>query len=132
MIDFYSDYKIVIGNKETGYWVNAADVFGTQMNNTEGDILYSQVFMGDKAEIHIMNQAKANDDSKALIIKDSYANAINLLVAENFSSTTILDIRYFNECTIEQYIKDHHFDIILILYNGETFLNNMYNFSDKF
>ena len=89
--------------------------------------------MQDYAEINIVNNLKvqAGETSRALIIKDSFANAVNLLVAENFAHTSILDIRYYNEMPIEQYIQTHGFDTIIVLYNGETIFNSMYNFSGK-
>ena len=128
--DYDHDFTIQVGNKESGTVVKASSIYGSKMKDTAGDINYAQVFMQDMAEITVTNNVKvqAGEESKALIIKDSFANAINLLVAENFAQTSILDIRHFNSKTIEQYIKDNNFDAIIILYNGETIFSSMYNF----
>ena len=125
------DYTIYSGNVANNAVVSASGLFGSKMKNTEGDINYAEVFMQDYAEINVVNNKKvqAGETSKALIIKDSFANAVNLLVAENFAHTSILDIRYYTEMTIEQYIQTHDFDTIIVLYNGETIFNSMYNFS---
>jgi hypothetical protein len=132
-VNYDSDYTIYSGNVANNGVVSASGLFGSKMKNTEGDINYAEVFMQDYAEINIVNNQKvqAGETSKALIIKDSFANAVNLLVAENFAQTSILDIRYFTEMTIEQYIQTHGFDTIIILYNGETIFNSMYNFNGQ-
>lgn len=132
-VNYDTDYTIYSGNMNNNAIVSASGLFGSKMKNTEGDINYAEVFMQDYAEINIVNNPKvqAGETSKALIIKDSFANAVNLLVAENFAHTSILDIRYYNEMTIEQYIKTHGFDTIIVLYNGETIFNSMYNFSGQ-
>ena len=132
-LNYDTDYTIYSGNIANKAVVSASGLFGSKMNNTEGDINYAEVFMQDYAEINIVNNLKvqAGETSRALIIKDSFANAVNLLVAENFAHTSILDIRYYNEMPIEQYIQTHGFDTIIVLYNGETIFNSMYNFSGK-
>ena len=132
-VNYDTDYTIYNGDIANNAVVSASGLFGSKMKNTEGDINYAEVFMQDYAEINIVNnlKAQAGESSKALIIKDSYANAVNLLVAENFAQTSILDIRYFTEGTIEQYIQTHGFDTIIVLYNGETIFNSMYNFNGQ-
>lgn len=129
-LNYDKDYKVISGNISSGSEVKASNIFGTKMKNTEGNINYAEVFMQDLAEINIINNDKVQDGelSKVLIIKDSFANAINFLMAENFAYTSILDIRYYKTETIEQYIIENDFDTIIILYNGETIYKSMYNF----
>lgn len=129
-LNYDEDYKVISGNISSGAEVKASSIFGTKMKNTKGNITYAEVFMQDLAEINIINNVKVNDgeSSKVLIIKDSFANAVNFLMAENFAYTSILDIRYYKAGTIEQYIKENEFDTIIILYNGETIYKSMYNF----
>lgn len=132
-MNYNTDYTIYSGNMANNAVVSPSEIFGSKMKNTEGDINYAEVFMQDYAEINIVNNLKVQtgETSKALIIKDSFANAVNLLVAENFAQTSILDIRYFTESTIEQYIQKYGFDTIIVLYNGETIFKSMYNFNGQ-
>ena len=132
-LDYDTDYTIYSGNVANNAVIPASGLFGSKMKNTDGDINYAEVFMQDYPEINIVNNPKvqAGGASKALIIKDSFANAVNLLVAENFAYTSIIDIRYYTEMTIEQYIQTHGFDTIIMLYNGETIFNTMYNFNGQ-
>ncbi len=68
----------------------------------------------------IVENPDVRDGSKLLVIKDSYANIMIPLLAQNFSEIHIVDFRFFN-LTLSDYIAQEGIDKALILYNFKTF-----------
>ncbi len=68
----------------------------------------------------IVENPDVTDGSKLLVIKDSYANIMIPLLAQNFSEIHIVDFRFFN-LNISEYIESEEIDKTLILYNFKTF-----------
>ena len=82
---------------------------------------YSMFLDNNHALIEIKNFV-VQDDSKILIIKNSYANAFIPFIVNHYNETYIIDLRYYSR-NVSDYIKDNNIDEILILYN----MNNMYS-----
>lgn len=103
-------------------------LYGKQLNKGVAEVEYSDIYTYDHREINIINPLKEAEQSKVLFVKDSYANPLTLLLAENFYQTTFFDIRYNSERSLYDFIEANDFDMIAFLYNDETIFASMYDF----
>ncbi len=101
---------------------------------TIGDSVYSGVYDYEAVEqmdkyggylygnnsLCVIENPDVTDGSKLLVIKDSYANIMMPLLAQNFSEVHIIDFRFFN-INLSDYIASEEIDKALILYNFKTF-----------
>lgn len=76
---------------------------------------YAALMNGNPARAEILG----NGEGKLLIFKDSYANALLPLLAENFASIEIVDLRYFSG-NIPKLVKELQTDKILFLYGERS------------
>jgi hypothetical protein len=83
---------------------------------------YSYFLDSNHGLIQIINE-DINSDEKVLIIKDSYANCLAPLLAENYKQVDLIDFRFFN-MPISSYLKTYKYDRIIVLYNKDGFANN--------
>lgn len=88
---------------------------------------YGDIFTWDLPEINFEYENTGND-LHLLVLKDSYGNPIQPLLAQNFNKTSILDIRHYKEKSVAQYIKDNQIDIVLFVYNDTNLAGEMYEF----
>ncbi|WP_188454963.1 DHHW family protein [Virgibacillus oceani] len=77
---------------------------------------YRVYFSGDFSE-GIVRNPNVGNDTKLLILKDSYANSMLQFVVRNFSETRILDLRHYDKESIYAYIEEHDIDNVLFIHN---------------
>lgn len=107
-------------------------VFGSGISKASGEITYGEVFAADYRELNIVNPKKANEQNNVLIVKDSYANPLLFIIAEQYATTTVFDIRYNTDRSLYDFIEANNFDSVLVLYNSTNIYNSMYNFQLTF
>lgn len=83
------------------------------------------VYRGDNAELIYNN--KTDENGSILLIKDSFALPVYSFLAPAVKKISILDMRYFNKSVLE-YARAEKPDIVIILYNGDCFNEEMFNF----
>ncbi|MGG7143244.1 DHHW family protein [Clostridium nigeriense] len=76
---------------------------------------YSAFLKGNNAITLVKNNNK-NDNSKILIIKDSYANSFIQFIVNNYKETYIVDLRSFGN-NFNDFFEGHNFDNVIIMYN---------------
>ena len=76
---------------------------------------YSMFLDNNHSMITITNN-KIEDNTKLLVIKDSYANSIIPFLVNHYKETVVVDPRYYKKSIIN-YIKDNDIKDVLILYN---------------
>ncbi|WP_124099367.1 DHHW family protein [Ruminococcus sp. Marseille-P6503] len=88
---------------------------------------YSAFLGGNFARLKISSNAAS--DEKALILKDSYANAIVPFLADSYSEITMIDLRYYHfaENTVSELIDKYDIDRVILIYNMD-FINSDQNF----
>ena len=74
-----------------------------------------------KLDITTENLSKVENDSKLLIIKDSYANALIPFLSKHYSDITVLDLRYINGTFESVEVNVNDYDAVLFVYNVITF-----------
>lgn len=78
--------------------------------------LYS-LFLHRNWPIITMDQEAPKNDTKTLILKDSYANPMLTLLPEHFGHLSVIDIRHFDESSVETYVKENDIDVVLFIHN---------------
>lgn len=78
--------------------------------------MYS-LFLHRNWPIITMDQEAPKNDIRTLILKDSYANPMLTLLPEHFGHLSVIDIRHFDESSIETYVKDNDIDVVLFIHN---------------
>lgn len=113
-----------VGKDTKGY----SNVFHTGLKDKEQT--YNGIFVEDHPEI-IMKTKEAPNNIRALVIRDSYTNAMLPYLGLHFAETRVLDMRYFRTHTIKSYIEEHNINFILLSHNdglltGDTFSYGLY------
>ncbi|WP_347550611.1 DHHW family protein [Pseudalkalibacillus hwajinpoensis] len=120
----FDNYKITWNGKDRTF----KQVYGTGIFRDKNPIEFGDLYMNNTAEVTIENPA-VEKESRVLILKDSYANPIAFHVAQHFSNTTVYDIRYNDDQTLTEYMKDKDFDVVLFLYNDTMLQGEPFRFS---
>ncbi|MGG0175231.1 DHHW family protein [Gottfriedia acidiceleris] len=76
---------------------------------------YVSYMGGDHPETVIYNDKVKN--RKLLIIKDSYANASIQFFVNHYKETRVLDLRFYNNMPVIDYIKKYKVDDVVIIHN---------------
>lgn len=122
--DLFDRYQITWNGKDRSF----KQVYGTDIFRDNNPVDFGGLYMNNTAEINIENPA-VKDDSRLLILKDSYANPIAFHVAQHFSNTTVYDIRYNDEQILTEYMAEKDFDVVLFLYNDAMLQGESFRFS---
>ena len=102
------------------------------LNDQVYDNLYNQdafaghnkyaAFLYDNTGLAIVqNVEPVNGGRRLLLIKDSFANALVPFLTQNFDEIVVIDLRYFGQTTMSEYLADNAFDEILVMYGFSTF-----------
>ncbi|MCV5359863.1 hypothetical protein OFM87_29330, partial [Escherichia coli] len=84
-------------------------------------------YTDDYPEIVIENN-NAQNEVRALVLKDSFANAIVPHLAQSFKHTSILDLRHYHEKDVYQYMKDNNINMVLFVYSDSNLSGDMFKF----
>ncbi|CAM4187677.1 hypothetical protein BAMA_24360 [Bacillus manliponensis] len=101
------------------------DIYGFDKQKSE--VTYAGYYTGDYPEIVFEND-NADNDIHALILKDSFTNAITPHLALPFKQTSLLDMRHYYEKSVYQYIKDHDINMVIVMYNDSNLSGEAYRF----
>lgn len=88
---------------------------------------YAGYYTDDYPEIVIENN-NAQNEVRALVLKDSFANAIVPHLAQSFKHTSILDLRHYHEKDVYQYMKDNNINMVLFVYSDSNLSGDMFKF----
>lgn len=118
-IDFSEILTIYERTATREYQADVDKLYGIAKTYEESrPVEYSEGYSRDLIELNIYNQ-KPQVDKHLVVIKDSYFNPIQLLVASHFRRLTIIDLRYFDKPLID-YLKEIHPDYVLLAYNDRN------------
>ncbi|MBJ7997543.1 secondary cell wall polysaccharide O-acetyltransferase PatB1 [Bacillus mycoides] len=101
------------------------ELYGVEKQNDTTS--YAGYYANDYPEIVIENN-NAPNDVRALVLKDSFANAIVPHLAQSFNHTSILDLRHYHEKDVYQYIKDNNINMVLFVYSDSNLSGEMFKF----
>jgi hypothetical protein len=128
------DFSYYIPDFHTDYFVQIFNIDGSIRSESKGEfqdsIIVKEIvdkdnqieterfqayFGGDRALIKIVNLEQQN--GKLLIIKDSFARPFTAFMSLNFKETDVIDLRYFHNMTLYDYLESNQYDLIIFLYN---------------
>lgn len=118
--DFDTSLKLYKGYnqtliKEGSFYDVIIDKEKSNVNNPINTNRYASYFGGDDDFITIEN-TKADNSYKILIIKDSYALPVAAFMSLSVNKLTMIDLRLTKEQSIKNYIEENDYDLILFLY----------------
>ena len=84
-------------------------------------------YHGDYQELRFENHL-AENDKKVLIIKDSFGIPIYSLLSLGVKEVRAIDMRLF-EKNVAKYAAEYHPDLVIVMYNGDSFADPMFDFN---
>lgn len=73
------------------------------------------IFFGGNYPLTII-ESNSDNEEKVLIIKDSYANCLVPMLADNFSEIHMMDLRYYHE-DVTDYLQEHDIKRVVFIHN---------------
>lgn len=119
--DYDTFYKVTINKTDESIVREGsfADAVLDQSLLTAEDVFtnrYASYFGADYPEVIIENETAPND-TKILIVKDSFALPYSAFLSTMAGETRMLDLRYFTG-TVENYIAEYQPDVVLYVYKS--------------
>lgn len=121
------DLSIYLGPIKEENKLAFEDIYHTGIYSNESPITYANIFTNDYREVNL-TYPNALNDKKVLIIKDSYTNAISLLLAEQFTQTTLYDVRHNQDRNLYDFLSEQSFDLVLLLTSDVSFNGTNFSF----
>ena len=118
--NFGERFTISIGSSKDGEVVAKDEIYATVKKSLPNTAVnFSTGYSSDFGELNITNQHK-EVEGHLLVLKDSYFNPIQFLIANHFKNTTIIDLRYF-EGDLSTYIVELNPTYVIMTYNDRNF-----------
>ncbi len=80
------------------------------------------LFLSGATPITTINNESAKSDRELIVFRDSFGSALAPLLLENYSSVTLVDLRYFTSDLLVEYIDFTNKDVLVIY--SSTILNS--------
>lgn len=116
--------------EKDGEVVDEEYIYGRAFNQKEEEVYYSTLHTKDYRELKITNPDLEDEGERVLIIKDSYANALSFLLAQQFYETTYYDQRHNRDRALMDYIDQQEFDLVIMMYNDPTSDGAIYEYEE--
>ena len=85
------------------------------------------VYHGDYQELRFTNHL-AENDKKILIIKDSFGIPVYSFLSLGVSEVRAIDMRLFEQ-NVAEYAKEYDPDLVIVMYNADSFFDPMFDFN---
>ena len=105
-------------------WDNGEPVESTVFTlpeNDEAPAAYTVYMGGDQAETRI--DTHRPDLPKLLVFGDSFSNAVETFLYRSFGEMRSLDLRYYTEKTLSEYIREYQPDVVLCIRDDLNYLS---------
>lgn len=79
------------------------------------------VYTGANSELKSITNTLNSDGKKVLFVKDSFARVLSPFFVLGCSQVDLIDIRYYNEKSLMDYIEDNDYDMVIFLYNPSLY-----------
>ena len=116
----------------TYYDINNIEVFidGEQVENINDTAKWSSSdkysgFLRGNNGLTVINNNNIKEDTKILVIKDSYANSYIQFLINNYKEVYILDLRSFPH-SFNEFYENYNFNNVLIMYNFINLVNDVH------
>ena len=98
------------------------------VNGDYGGLSWGVYTGSDTSYVKIDNNLIDND-KKVLIIKDSFALPISAFLSTTCKELVMYDMRIPHECTVEEYIRQEGFDLVIVIYCHESLKSMFFDFT---
>lgn len=88
---------------------------------------YAGYIGGDYKENTITNNMAPNDKN-ILLVRDSFSCTLAPYIALDARKLTTIDLRHFEKCSLEEYIRNGNYDIVVVAYNPTEFTEKQFDF----
>lgn len=105
--------------------VNEKKIFAKNINKN-GFITYADAYTDDLTYYKIINK-DFKIDKKIIIFKDSYQNAMTLLLSDIFKEVEVVDVRHTGKKPAINFVKESNANIVWIMYNNRNLGGNIFN-----
>ena len=105
-------------------WDNGEPVESTVFTlpeNDEAPAAYTVYMGGDQAETRI--DTHRPELPKLLVFGDSFSNAVETFLYRSFGEMRSLDLRYYTEKTLSEYIREYRPDVVLCIRDDLNYLS---------
>lgn len=126
----YTLYNMMSSDIEpikNGSFANAIAVKQLLYDNNVETNKYATYFEWDYGYLRVINNA-LEDGKKVLLIKDSYALPFAAFLSTSVYEVDMIDLRDQPKADLERVIANNDYDVVIMLYNTESFTNQMFNF----
>ncbi|NMA51110.1 MAG: hypothetical protein GX951_04595 [Mollicutes bacterium] len=107
------EHNIYLGNRKVDFSLNDEQIRNGDFLYDKYFNYYAQHYAADHKEV--IYDYKQNNRENLLVIKNSYFNAIQNLVAAHFNRTYIVDLRHYNNFNLDKYIREKNIDKVLFI-----------------
>ncbi|MBQ7335176.1 MAG: hypothetical protein IJW92_01720 [Clostridia bacterium] len=84
------------------------------------------IYIGGDYPLVQHTNALAQNDLKVLVIKDSFTIPVQAFLSTAVAELEVLDPRYFNECSIAEYVEQSQPDVVIMMVNPSMFGSKSY------
>lgn len=135
------DYTVIMPKFYTAYTVKILYDSGneTELSGSFHDTIIQENRIGKKPsmdtesyraylgpnhpKIEITNNAVGQ--GRVLLVEDSFGKPFSAFVSLNFHETDILDLRYYTDQSLYEYLDANRYDMVMILYNPSSLSESM-------
>ena len=78
-------------------------------------------YMGNEYRLSTVTNRMAPNDRKILMLRDSFSCTLLPYLALSAGEITAIDMRYYSDLKLKEYIEDNDFDAVIIAYNPSMF-----------
>lgn len=129
---YATDEKLTVGALKQGIaysrWDDGvqtdAPILGVPVNTTE-QATYSVFMGGDFGETIV--RTNRPELPKILVYGDSFSNALESLIYASFDEMRTLDLRYYNDMSLREYIADYKPDVVICVRDCGSYLDGTGN-----
>ena len=117
-------------NGVSGDYGHYEDFFQHKYNYTKNMNFYAYVYGGNNGEV--VFDFYQPERKNLLILANSFSNPINILLAQHFNKTYVVDLRYYKEevgrdFSISDYIREYEIDDVLFIMTAGFVVNDSSN-----
>ena len=116
----YALPKVLIPFTRTDNGKEVADSVVTLPDTPKDPVGYTIFFGGDVGETILQTDRK--ELPNALIVGDSYTNAVESLLYTSFNETRSIDLRHYTKQSLWDYIEDYQPQVVVILRDTSTII----------
>lgn len=116
--------RYISGEKVTVEDVEKGETHGLYVDSFLGEKDKYASFLGGNAPLYILRSPEAASDTKLLVVRDSYSDALAPFLSQQFAEVHLIDLRYYRT-SVAEYARENDIDSIFVCYSVENFVKDL-------